>query len=69
MEDNGVIKGNSENNGFNVDSTYRQLGLGYQLYSPTNRTNQENWVSFQTQSVNKEFIKSFREKIRDFTLE
>jgi hypothetical protein len=63
-EADGLITGNSENGGFGIDSTYRQLGIGYQLYSPLNRVNQENWVSFQTQSVSGEFLKDFRERLR-----
>jgi hypothetical protein len=65
IEEYGIIKGNTETAGFSLDSTYKQLGLGYECYNPSNRTNQENWVSFQTESVNPKFIKEFRQKMQE----
>lgn len=64
IEEEGLVKGNSENGGFGLDSTLTQLQNAVELYSPANRMNQENWVSFQTQSVTPEFIKEFRERMR-----
>lgn len=63
-EEDGIIKGSSESAGFGLDSTYKQLRLAIDLYSPINREKAENWLSFQTQSVNSVFISEMREEMR-----
>ncbi len=64
-EEAGVIKGESLNAGVSLKTTYDQLGIAYDLYDITHSVAQENWVSFQTNSVNMEFVKKFREQLRE----
>lgn len=64
IEDDGLIKGNAGTAGFDLDSTYKQFKLAIDLYSPLNREKSENWLSFQTQSVNPLFVQEMREEMR-----
>lgn len=64
IEDGEEIKGNASSASFSVDSAYQQLGHAYELYNPRNRLMEQNWASIQTQSVNEDFIRDFRETIR-----
>jgi len=63
IEDEDIIKGSAVNAGGDVESAYKQLGVGYKLYNLTRKLTQENWASFQTNSVNERFIKEFREDL------
>jgi hypothetical protein len=64
INDNGIIKGVATQAASGILSTYKQLGIGYSLYNIENSKKEENWVSFQTNNVNKEFISEFREDLR-----
>lgn len=64
QEDNGHIKGIAESGGFGIESAYKQAQLGLSLYKYNRSEKEENWMSFQTNSVNIEFIKKFREELR-----
>lgn len=63
IEDNGLIKGDSEKAGADHNSGYKQLGIAYKLYDVKNRENYENWSSLQTNNVNSLFIKEMREEL------
>ena len=65
IEEDGLVKGVAEKAGAGIESAYKQLGIGHGLYNLAHANKEENWVSFQTNSVNKEFIKVFREELRD----
>lgn len=64
IEEDGLIKGVVEMAGAGIKSAYNQLGIGYGLYNISHARKQENWVSFQTNSVNDKFITDMREVIR-----
>jgi len=69
IEEDQVIKGGSWAAGFSLDCTYKQLKHGVDLYRPLNREKGENWVSFQTQSCNDDFISWFRGRIQSLFVE
>lgn len=61
----GIAKGITENAGFGIESAYKQSNIGLSLYDLNRSNKDENWISFQTESVNDKFIKNFREKLRE----
>lgn len=64
IEDDGLIKGVAEKAGGGRQTALKQLEIGIGLYNLANAEKEENWVSFQTNSVNGEFIGTFREELR-----
>jgi predicted DNA-binding ArsR family transcriptional regulator len=64
-EEDGTIMGVAEQAAHGIESAYKQLGIGYDLYNINHSKKQQNWVSFQTNSVNEDFIKDFREDLKD----
>ena len=65
IEESGIIKGVADKAGADIESGYKQLGIGHSLYNIAHADKEENWVSFQTNSVNMAFIKEFREELRE----
>ncbi|MBI2519484.1 MAG: hypothetical protein HYV97_03680 [Bdellovibrio sp.] len=63
-EDNGIIKGIADKAGAGLDSAYKQFEIGYSLYKKAHHKNKENWLTFQTNSVNAAFVSRFRERLR-----
>lgn len=66
VEEDGLIKGVAEKAGGGPQTAIKELEVGLSSYKLSNSEKEENWVSFQTNSVNNAFIKSFREELRTF---
>lgn len=63
IEEDGLIKGDSEKAGGDHISAYKQLGIAYKYYNPKNRDQFQNWASLQTNNVNELFISEMRAEL------
>ena len=64
LDDNGLIKGISDKAGGTIATAYKQAQIGMSAYNIERSKTQENWMSFQTNSVSDAYIKEFREELR-----
>jgi len=64
IDEGGLIKGVAEKAGGGPQTAIKELEVALAFYNILNSQKQENWVSFQTNSVNTQFIKKFREELR-----
>jgi hypothetical protein len=64
VEEDSKIKGSVESGLVTTTSVHKLFQIGLNEFSFDAHKNDENWISFQSNSVNDKFIDTFRERLR-----
>jgi hypothetical protein len=64
VEEDSKIKGSVESGLITTTSVHKLFQIGLNEFSFDAHKNDENWISFQSNSVNEKFIDTFRERLR-----
>jgi hypothetical protein len=64
LEENGKVKGCVDSGLITTTSVHKLFQIGLNEFSFEAHKYDENWISFQSNSVNARFIETFRERLR-----